>query len=114
MFKRRKISRNHKRLRNNARITAILGDSTIVGFFGYFGYVMLTNNPGPVFIGRPLFWLLLQLLALTTCLLTILLAFSFRSNRSLLSRIEKVQIGLVLFGGILFIPWAFYWQLLFL
>src|SRR5690606_12071882 len=95
-----------------ARMLSIIGMITTLSFFGYFGYTMITNEYGPVVIGRPLPWFILQLMAFLVFLLVILLAISFWQRRSSFFFTEKVRFVLLISGGILFIPWAIYWQLL--
>lgn len=87
------------------------GFVTLLGFIAYFGFLMSTGakNVAPVMIGRPMPWLLLQLLTVATCSLTVWAAATWRS---LVTGPERVRFFFLLVGGLLFIPWALYWQLL--
>jgi hypothetical protein len=63
-----------------------LAPLAVVGATAYLGYLTVTGTVavGPVFAGRPMVWLVLQLLAA----------------------------GAVVAGTALFLPWAIYWGLL--
>ena len=115
LFKKRKVNPINTRLQWYARIISILGIVSVLGFFGYFGYIMIMQDIEPVVFGRPLPWLILQFFALLVCTLSVLLALSWwRSNNSPTVISERVRLGLLLVGSILFIPWALYWKLLML
>jgi uncharacterized protein len=46
-----------------ARMLAAAGLAPVLGFVGYFGYLMFTGAVGPVVAVRPLPWLMLRTLA---------------------------------------------------
>jgi hypothetical protein len=101
----------------SARLLAAVGTVTVLGFFVYLMYLLMSTRtvaaPGPILAGRPLAWLLLQALALvTTGAMVAMIAFWYR-RRSLVRRGEQIRLGLLLTGGVLFLPWALYWGLLF-
>jgi hypothetical protein len=84
--------------------------------FFYIFYLMAagrTPDPGPiVFAGRPLPWLMLQALALTTVVATIATIVTWRRAAVPVPRGERLRLGTLLTAGIVFIPWALYWGLL--
>jgi len=73
---------------------------------------MITNDPGPIIIGRPLPWLVIQLLSVSTCMVIIMLTLSWHTARSTIASSERLRLGFLIMSGILFIPWALYWHLL--
>ncbi|MEU4696427.1 alpha/beta hydrolase family protein [Nonomuraea dietziae] len=95
------------------RVLAFSGLAVSLGGFGYVMYLLMTGGklatPGPVLAGRPVLWLLLQALACTAAVATVLTALAWRraSGRS-----ERVRLGVLAAGGAVMIPWAFYWGLL--
>lgn len=93
---------------------AVCGLVCILGFFGYAGFLTITSAQavGPVFAGRPLPWLVLQALAVTTCAFTLALVVSWWSKRDESSSHETLWLGTLLVSGVLFVPWSVYWGLL--
>lgn len=110
-MRRHKANSVSTRLSWYARILSISGVSSVLGFFGYFGYIMMSDRAGFVIFGRPLPWLVLQLLSLLTYVLVLFLAISWHKLRSMKGFSENIRFGLLLIGGILFVPWAFHWHL---
>jgi hypothetical protein len=74
--------------------------------------VTAANVIGPVVIGRPIPWLVLQCLAVATVVATAATARSWRRHRRDLPRADRVRLGLLAAAGLLFLPWATYWGLL--
>lgn len=70
--------------RHAARWLAITGPLTILGLFGYLGYFASTGakSTDPVVLGRPLPWLVLQLLALGVVAATVTTVKPGRTPRS--------------------------------
>lgn len=101
---------------SSARLLAAAGTVTVLGFFVYLIYLIMSPPTvaasGPVLAGRPLVWLLLQMLALVTAGALAATATFWYRRRSRVSRGEQLRLGLLLAGGVLFIPWALYWGLL--
>ncbi|MET8143377.1 prolyl oligopeptidase family serine peptidase [Sphaerisporangium sp. NPDC005288] len=115
-----------------ARLLSAGGLTSVAGSFGYVFYLVMTGGKlattGPVAAGRPLIWLALQALAVTTAAATAVVAsgllrgrapragdhatgdLSHRGGRP--GRGERVRLGLLLAGGVVFLPWALYWGLL--
>jgi len=93
---------------------AATGLTTTVGFVVYIFFMMATaaNIIGPVLAGRPMPWLTLQLLAVATVAATVATAVGWRRHRRDLGRATHVRLGLLLAGGLVFVPWAAYWGLL--
>jgi uncharacterized protein len=68
---------------------------------------------GPIIIGRPLPWLVLQGLAVVAVAAAVATAVAWgRAGRAAVRRGERVRLGLLLTAGAVFVPWAFYWGLL--
>jgi len=89
--------------------TAIL--CTLVGFYGFFGFALVTYQVGPVIIGRPVVWLLLQLGAVTACLAAVRVLWLWKSERSAAMALN-LQVSLLAACFVLFVPWALHWRLL--
>ncbi|MEU6778014.1 alpha/beta hydrolase [Nonomuraea angiospora] len=89
------------------------GLAVVVGGFLYLFYSIMTGgklaSPGPLVMERPLVWLALQALAIATVVGTVLTFV--RWPRSAPTG-ERVRVGLLMAGGVVFVPWALYWGLL--
>jgi uncharacterized protein len=99
--------------RHAARWLAITGPLTILGLFGYLGYLASTGakSTDPVVLGRPLPWLVLQLLALGVVAATVTtIVVSWRGRSDLTA--HRTRLGLLAAGGMVFVPWALHWGLL--
>jgi uncharacterized protein len=85
-----------------------------VGFLMYLFFMLATaaNIIGPVLGGRPLPWLLLQLLAVATVVATGATAVAWRRHRRSLTGAGHARLGVLLAAGLVFLPWAAYWGLL--
>ncbi|SEG99427.1 hypothetical protein SAMN05444920_11334 [Nonomuraea solani] len=96
-----------------ARLVSAGGLASVLGGFGYLFYVVMTGGklsaPGPLVADRPLVWLVLQALAVATVVATVLAGLRWRRPAP---RGERVRLGLLLAGGVAFVPWALYWGLL--
>ena len=99
-----------------ARLLASTGTAAVLGLFVYVPYLLIGNAkdamPGLVFVGRPLLWLLLQVLAFIAVGASVATAIVWRRTGSTVSRGERLRLGLLLTGGVVFVPWALYWGLL--
>jgi dienelactone hydrolase len=93
-----------------ARLLSAAGLATVLGWFTYLFYVVMTGgklaSPGPMLLDRPLIWLALQGLAVAVVVATVRTALAWR--RASLPMGERV----LLMGGAVFVPWALYWGLL--
>jgi hypothetical protein len=104
---------HHSRGRSpgSARWLAVLGPVTVAGTLLYLLF-MLANAAkvtGPVVLGRPVPWLVLQLLAAGTVAATATAAVHWwRGGHAT----GWIRLGLLTAGGLLFIPWAVHWGLL--
>jgi hypothetical protein len=101
-------------VRHPARWLAATGLASTVGFLSYTFFMMATaaNVVGPVLIGRPIPWLILQLLAVATVAGTVTTAVAWRRHHRNLTGTHHLRLGLLLAAGLLFLPWAAYWGLL--
>ena len=97
----------------SARIIAALGLITTWGVYVFTGYIAATSGEevAVVVAGRPAGWLTLQFLAMTILLATLWLAFSWYQGYRAIRGAERIRIAQLLVGVILFVPWAFWWQL---
>ncbi|WP_223279547.1 serine aminopeptidase domain-containing protein [Streptomyces sp. SDr-06] len=93
------------------RWLAATGLATLLGFLGYFGFVAMTLNAGPMLGNRPVFWLGLHLLTAGTALMAVATAVGWWRARASVSRRTIVRLGLLGLTSALFIPWAMFWGL---
>ena len=102
-----------RRSPRSARWLAVLAPVTIAGAFAYLLFLLATaaKVTGPVVLGRPVPWLVLQLLALAAVAATVAVAMTWRHQRHL-GAADRIRLGLITAGGALFIPWAIHWGLL--
>ena len=82
-----------------AQIGSVGGLVTTVGLLGWAESSGM-KNLGPVVFGRPLSWMVLQLLAVATVVALV----------GMLVRRRGTLVPVI--AGIVFLPWAFYWGLL--
>jgi dienelactone hydrolase len=96
-----------RRVARPARRLAVTGLLTVVGFAVVDVLIQTTMGKGlgPVVLGRPLPWLALQLLSLGAVAAAIGTAVAWWRNRT-------PRLGVLLAGGVLFVPWAIHWGLL--
>ena len=97
-----------------ARWLAATGLATTVGFLTYIFFMLATaaNVVGPVLVGRPIPWLILQLLAAATVVATVATAAAWRRHRHNLTGASHVRLSVLLAAGLVFPLWAAYWGLL--
>jgi len=102
-----------RRSTRSARWLAVLAPVTIAGALAYLLFLLATaaKVTGPVVLGRPVPWLVLQLLALATVAATAAVAMTWRHHRQF-GAADRIRLGLLTTGGVLFIPWAIHWGLL--
>jgi len=100
--------------RRPARWLATTGLLSVLGLFGYLGYLASTGakSLGVVVLGRPVPWLVLQLLALGVVAATVTTIMVAWRARSELSGVHRARLGLLVVGGVVFLPWALHWGLL--
>jgi uncharacterized protein len=99
-----------------ARWLAGTGLATIFGLLCYFPALLISGGAllDPVILGRPILWLLLQLLAAATVMTGIATAIAMWRDRHQSGPTRRIQLGLLLTGTVVFIPWAICWGLLLL
>jgi hypothetical protein len=97
-----------------ARWLVVAGLATVSGFVMYFLFMVVTaaNLVGPVFVGRPVPWLVLQLLAGIAVVTTIATAWIWWIHRDEVTGGGRIRLGLLLAAGMVLVPWAAYWGLL--
>lgn len=100
--------------RRPARWLATTGLLSVLGLFGYLGYLASNGSKsvGTVVLGRPVPWLVLQLLALGVVAATVTTIVASWRAKSELSAIHRARLGLLVAGGVVFLPWALHWGLL--
>jgi dienelactone hydrolase len=106
-----------QRVRRPARLLAATGLSAVIGPLLYLSFLLGTGAGivvpvGPVVAGGPLPWLALQLLAAGVVVATVAAAVRSWQARHDLSAAGRAQVGVLLAGGVAFVPWAMYWGLL--
>lgn len=97
-----------------ARVLAVSGGLAAAGLVGYLLTLLTTGTTGvgPLVAGRPLPWLLLQLLAVTAVGSLLFTVYASWRRRRALEAGERVRLGLLLAGGAAFVPWGLFWGLL--
>ncbi|MER5268599.1 alpha/beta hydrolase [Actinosynnema sp. NPDC002837] len=106
--------RSTRPVRRPARVLAATGLLSVLGLFGYLGHLASSGarSLGPVVLGRPLPWLALQVLAVAVVAATAVTATRAWRARADLRAGHRVRLGLLVAGGVLFVPWAVHWGLL--
>jgi len=96
------------------RWLAVLAPTTIVWTLCYLFFLLVTAGKvtGPVLVGTPVAWLLAQLLGVATCVAAVAVALSWRRPVQLTGA-GRLRAGLLTAAGVLFLPWAAYWGLLY-
>ncbi|MEU8244872.1 prolyl oligopeptidase family serine peptidase [Nonomuraea sp. NPDC048916] len=99
-----------------ARLLSAGGTAVVLGGFSYLFYLVTTGgklaSPGPLLAGRPLVWLVLQALSVACVVAAVLTARAWRRAGGSVPCGERVRLGLLLTGGLVFVPWSLYWGLL--
>jgi dienelactone hydrolase len=105
--------RAHGRSPRSARWLAALGPTAVAGTVLYIMFMLASaaKITGPVLAGRPVPWLVLQLLAVATVALTATVAAAWWRRRHAEVGVPA-RLGPLLAGGLMFIPWAVHWGLL--
>jgi uncharacterized protein len=103
-----------KPVRLPAGVLAATGLASTLGLFLYLLFVLETAGTivGPVIAGRPVPWLLLQLLAGTATAAGVATAVVSWRGRHGMSGATRARLGLLLAGALLLVPWTLYWGLL--
>src|SRR5258708_1302970 len=96
----------------SARLVAIAGLITTLGFPVYLFGAPLLLPPGPLIVGRPLPWLAFQALALITVVSTVVTALRGWRRSGTIKRGEQMRLGLLLVAGAAVGAWVIYWGLL--
>ncbi|GIG65981.1 alpha/beta hydrolase family protein [Phytomonospora endophytica] len=96
------------------RLAVGLGTATLAGFLGYLGFLVVTaaNLAGPVVLGQPVPWWILQGLALATVIATGAAAVLGLRGRETLRGTHRVRLWTVVAAGAVFVPWTAHWGLL--
>ncbi|MGW1197545.1 alpha/beta hydrolase family protein [Streptomyces sp. NPDC002536] len=94
------------------RWLAAAGLATVLGFLGYFRFVMKTLTTGPMLGDRPVCWLVLQLLTAGTALTAVTTALVWWRVRAMVSGRTHARLGLLGLTSALFFAWAPFWGLM--
>ncbi|KAA2266192.1 alpha/beta hydrolase [Solihabitans fulvus] len=96
-----------------ARTLAATGPVAALGALLFLGYVAINagQTVGPVVLGRPVVWLVLQLLAVGAAIAFAATVLAWWRGRSTLAGWAKLRLGTLALGGVVFLPWAAYWGL---
>ncbi|MDQ6920232.1 MAG: alpha/beta hydrolase, partial [Candidatus Dormibacteraeota bacterium] len=95
-----------------ARMLAITGLATALVLPIYLTVPQAWLPPGPLIAGRPVPWLALQALAVVAVACTALtMLMSLRRSPTVTAE-ERIRLGLLMVGGVVFALWAAYWGLL--
>jgi len=97
-----------------ARWLAGAGLVTVLGSFGYFGFLLLTTEAvlGPVVLGRTIPWITLQLSAAVAVIAAVVTGTVWWRPRNTADGRMRVELGPLLVSTTAFVPWALYWGLL--
>ena len=98
-----------------ARLVSAAGIATVLGTLCLLGYLMANGATEPIgaaVLGRPVVWLVLQLLAVITLMATVWTAVTWRRRRVEVATGEAIRLGLLLSVGAVLLPWAAWWGLL--
>ena len=97
-----------------ARGLAAGGIVTVLGTLGYLASIVSSGatDVRSSVIGRPLPWLLLQLVTLGVLAAAAITAEGWRTRRRQLTTAERFRLATLALGGAAFLPWAVYWGLL--
>ncbi|GAB3958735.1 alpha/beta hydrolase [Actinoallomurus acanthiterrae] len=100
--------------RRSARLLATTGLVAVAGTLLVMLSVFVTSGRlnGPVLAGRPIPWLILQLLALAVTVTTAATATIAWRNRRVSTSGSRIRVATLVAAGAIFIPWAAYWGLL--
>ncbi|WP_051271441.1 alpha/beta hydrolase family protein [Shimazuella kribbensis] len=93
------------------RIFALSGLISVLSFWSYLLYIWMSGGKKVGFvIGQwPFIWIVIFIFAWLTIISLFVLLFSWFQTHK-----KQKRVLLLIIGGILFIPWAIYWQILFL
>lgn len=97
-----------------ARLLAATVLGAVLGLYGYFGSLLVTNEQalGPVVFGPPVLWPGLQLVAVAGVTALAATGVATWRARAELKRWLRLRLGVLLAGGVVFVPWAVHWGLL--
>lgn len=96
-----------------ARWLAGLGAAALLGTLGYFVFLFSSNAfhvGGPMILGRPLPWLLIQLLWLATLVAAVCTALAWRREAGAVT--ARIRLPLLLAGAVAAVPYGLYWGFL--
>lgn len=97
-----------------ARVLSASGLVAVAGTVTYLLWIFATSGQGAVDFaaGRTLPWLLLQICTGTVLLATAATALNWWRTRDQVHGAVRVRLALLILAGLVFVPWALYWQLL--
>src|SRR5690606_11895117 len=91
-----------------ARWLTLAGLSVLVGLLGYLGFLQVTaaETFGPVIAGRPLPWLVLQVISMAAIVGFVVTAIRWWADRGRMTASANLRPAALLFAGVVFVPWA--------
>ncbi|MDQ6899942.1 MAG: hypothetical protein M3072_10620 [Candidatus Dormibacteraeota bacterium] len=95
-----------------ARMLAITGLATAVALPIYLTVPQAWLPPGPLISGRPVPWLVFQALAVVAVACTGLTMLMWSRRSPTVTAGERLRLGVLMVGGVVFALWAAYWGLL--
>jgi dienelactone hydrolase len=100
-------------VRRPAGWLAATGLAAVTGTLIYLFFMMATaaNVIGPVVLGRPIPWLILQLFAVAVVVATAATIVSWRAQRREIPRVGHIRLAVLAAAGLLFLAWAAFWGL---
>ncbi|MGA5132949.1 alpha/beta hydrolase family protein [Streptomyces olivoreticuli] len=97
-----------------ARWLAATGTAAVVGTLTFMTSIFALGGKSvtPFLFGRPLPWIVLQVLALAVVAATAATGRSWWRTRHEVNGTTRIRLTLLLAAGTVFVPWALYWRLL--
>lgn len=95
-----------------ARVLAMTALATSLAAPIYLTVAEAQLPPGPLIVGRPIPWLVLQGLAVVAVACTALTILQWRHRSAAVTTGERFRLGVLVAGGVVFALWAAYWDLL--
>ncbi|WP_436499075.1 alpha/beta hydrolase family protein [Actinokineospora sp. HUAS TT18] len=97
-----------------ARLLVVSGLVVVLGTLFYLFRIVQTGaiGIGPVMLGRPVVWLVLQAVTLVALVASAATAAAWYRERRALGGSTRLRLAILVAGSVVFVPWAAYWGLL--